>query len=135
MKKFGLLFVVILLCSYIFAVTVAEEEPEVNEITNPNILGVWEFDSYASQRAASSEADKKFIRDFDKLRFYFQEDGTVEMAGGEVAFFTQVSTNKFEITVDETTLIFTLTEDKLYAEIPVSKTRTIYPVFTKNNNN
>jgi len=135
MKKLSIILIAVLIVNVLTAVTFANEQPEENIITNSEILGVWEFDAYASQKAAKSEADKKLIRDFDKLRFYFQQDGTVEMAGGEVANFTQVSANKFEITVDETTLIFTLADDKLYAEIPVSTTKTIYPVFIRNNNN
>jgi len=134
MKKLSWIILAILFVNMIYAVTYTEEAPEVSEITNHYILGVWEFDSYASQKAAVDEAARKLLKSYDRLRFYFQADGTVEMAGGEVANFSQLSTNKFEIKVDDTTLTFTLSEDKLYAEIPVSKTRTIYPVFTKQKN-
>lgn len=135
MKKLSCIILVSLLINVVFAATYSEAVPEVTEISNLDILGAWEFDSYASQKAASNEEAKKLIMKFDKLRFYFQKDGSVEMAGGEVAYYTQVSSNKFSIKVDDTILIFTLIEDMLYAEIPLSENRIIYPVFSKDKNN
>ncbi len=56
MKKLSCIILASLLISVVFAVTYSGEEPVVTEITNPNILGVWEFDSYASQKAAGSKS-------------------------------------------------------------------------------
>lgn len=136
MRKLRFIVIAILLVNLLIAVTFVEEQSEENkqEITNPEIFGKWIIDEEATLKAAPTKAEEKLVKSFARLMFNFQADGTVEMAGGEMAVYTQISENQFQIVSDDTTLKFTLVENKLYAKIPVSTTRTIYPVFIKVSN-